>query len=77
MALEYWQAQGKIRHKFIALKHGYHGDIFGAMSVSDPENSMHNLYYGFLPSHFFIQAPHNAVFISNGNQTIFFHYKKF
>ncbi|MGP1958306.1 MAG: adenosylmethionine--8-amino-7-oxononanoate transaminase [Arsenophonus sp.] len=57
MALEYWQAQGKVRHKFIALKQGYHGDTFGAMSVSDPENSMHNLYYGFLPSHFFIQAP--------------------
>ncbi|MGP1953840.1 MAG: aminotransferase class III-fold pyridoxal phosphate-dependent enzyme, partial [Arsenophonus sp. NC-QC1-MAG3] len=57
MALQYWQARGETRHNFIALQRGYHGDTFGAMSVCDPENSMHSLYHGFLPAHFFVQAP--------------------
>ncbi|MFP3028816.1 MAG: adenosylmethionine--8-amino-7-oxononanoate transaminase [Arsenophonus sp.] len=57
MALQYWHAQGETRHQFIALERGYHGDTFGAMSVCDPENSMHSLYHGYLPSHFFVQAP--------------------
>ena len=57
MALQYWQARGETRQQFIALQHGYHGDTFGAMSVCDPDNSMHSLYQGYLPAHFFIQAP--------------------
>ncbi|MFP3013291.1 MAG: adenosylmethionine--8-amino-7-oxononanoate transaminase [Arsenophonus sp. NC-QC1-MAG3] len=57
MALQYWQARGETRHNFIALERGYHGDTFGAMSVCDPENSMHSLYHGYLPAHFFVQAP--------------------
>ncbi|WMY95060.1 MAG: adenosylmethionine--8-amino-7-oxononanoate transaminase [Arsenophonus sp.] len=57
MALQYWHAKGEKRHKFIALENGYHGDTFGAMSVCDPKNSMHNLYEGYLPPHFFVPAP--------------------
>lgn len=57
MALQYWQARGETRHQFIALQRGYHGDTFGAMSVCDPANSMHSLYRGYLPTHFFVQAP--------------------
>ena len=45
------------RNQFIALKHAYHGDTFGAMSVCDPDNSMHSLYQGILPEHYFVEAP--------------------
>ncbi|WP_047682996.1 MULTISPECIES: adenosylmethionine--8-amino-7-oxononanoate transaminase [Xenorhabdus] len=61
MALQYWQAkekkQEKRRQKFLTLRHGYHGDTFGAMSVCDPDNSMHSLYKGYLPNHLFADAP--------------------
>ncbi|ODQ64093.1 adenosylmethionine--8-amino-7-oxononanoate aminotransferase [Nadsonia fulvescens var. elongata DSM 6958] len=57
MALQYWQARGQKKTRFLALRNGYHGDTFGAMSVSDPENSMHKLYHGHLTPHLFADAP--------------------
>jgi len=55
MTLQYWQGlnNGK-KTKFLSLTHAYHGDTFGAMSVCDPENSMHHLYKGLLPTHIFV-----------------------
>jgi adenosylmethionine-8-amino-7-oxononanoate aminotransferase len=36
MALQYWWNKGdKKRNKILALNHSYHGDTFGAMSISD------------------------------------------
>ncbi|WP_437608403.1 adenosylmethionine--8-amino-7-oxononanoate transaminase [Erwinia sp. V71] len=57
MALQYWQARGEKRQQFLTLRHGYHGDTFAAMSVCDPDNSMHSLYQGYLPTHHFAAAP--------------------
>ena len=57
MALQYWQARGEKRQRFLTLRHGYHGDTFAAMSVCDPQNSMHSLYQGYLPEHLFAPAP--------------------
>ncbi|HHF0557590.1 TPA: adenosylmethionine--8-amino-7-oxononanoate transaminase [Vibrio antiquarius] len=57
MALQYWHAKGECRPKFLTLRHGYHGDTFAAMSVTDPDNSMHSLYKGFLPEHIFAESP--------------------
>ncbi len=57
MALQFWQARGQNRQRFLTLRHGYHGDTFGAMSVCDPQNSMHSLYQGYLPQHLFVDAP--------------------
>lgn len=34
MAYQYWQNQGKSRHKFLAFEGGYHGDTVGTMSAS-------------------------------------------
>ena len=34
MALQYWSNRGKKRTKIVALENAYHGDTFGAMSVS-------------------------------------------
>lgn len=57
MALQYWHAKGESRAKFLTLRHGYHGDTFAAMSVTDPDNSMHSLYKGFVPEHIFANSP--------------------
>lgn len=57
MAMQYWQARGEKRQKLLTLRHGYHGDTFGAMAVCDPQNSMHSLYQGYLPEHLFADAP--------------------
>jgi adenosylmethionine---8-amino-7-oxononanoate aminotransferase len=34
MALQFWKHRGEERRTFLALEHAYHGDTFGAMSVS-------------------------------------------
>ncbi|PCI71301.1 MAG: adenosylmethionine--8-amino-7-oxononanoate transaminase [Gammaproteobacteria bacterium] len=47
----------KQKSKFLSFKNAYHGDTFGAMSVSDPENGMHSMFAGVLPQHFFVSAP--------------------
>ncbi len=48
IALQYWRNCGKPQKKqFISLKRAYHGDTFGAMSVSDSEEGMHHLYSPF------------------------------
>ncbi|WP_413722331.1 adenosylmethionine--8-amino-7-oxononanoate transaminase [Sodalis sp. RH24] len=57
MALQYWQARGERRKHLVTLRRGYHGDTFGAMSVCDPQTSMHRLYQGYLPQHAFVAAP--------------------
>lgn len=57
MALQYWQAKGEARQRFLTFRNGYHGDTFGAMSVCDPDNSMHSLWKGYLPENLFAPAP--------------------
>lgn len=58
MALQYWHSQGQPqKSKLLALRNGYHGDTFGAMSVCDPVSGMHHLFKDVMPQHFFAQAP--------------------
>lgn len=58
MAIQYWYAKGqKNKHKFISLRSAYHGDTFAAMSVSDPETGLHNLYNESLTKQIFINQP--------------------
>ncbi|MGW8246848.1 MAG: adenosylmethionine--8-amino-7-oxononanoate transaminase [Acidiferrobacterales bacterium] len=58
MAIQYWYAKGQPgRQHFIALRHGYHGDTFGAMSVCDPVTGMHGLFAGAMPQQVFIEQP--------------------
>lgn len=35
MSIQYWVNKGVKRNKLLAFRHSYHGDTFGAMSVSD------------------------------------------
>lgn len=45
MALQFWTNQNKHKKdKFVCFRGGYHGDTFGAMSVSNPEESMHKAF---------------------------------
>ncbi|WP_392339811.1 adenosylmethionine--8-amino-7-oxononanoate transaminase [Moritella marina] len=57
MAIQYWHHQQPTKKKFVTIRNGYHGDTFGAMSVCDPDNGMHELFTGFLAPQFFINAP--------------------
>ena len=61
MALQYWQAKGEARQRFLTFRNGYHGDTFGAMSVCDPDNSMHSLWKGYLPENLFARAPQSRM----------------
>tara|TARA_R110002050_G_scaffold9504_1_gene33384 strand:+ start:547158 stop:548450 length:1293 start_codon:yes stop_codon:yes gene_type:complete len=58
MAIQYWFAQGlRKKQKLLTVRNGYHGDSFGAMAVSDPENGMHSMFEEVLPKHLFAPAP--------------------
>ncbi|MFT6986832.1 MAG: adenosylmethionine-8-amino-7-oxononanoate aminotransferase [Psychromonas sp.] len=57
MALQYWHALDQPKSQFLTIRNGYHGDTFGAMSVTDPEGSMHELYHDFLAKQLFAPQP--------------------
>lgn len=58
MALQYWVAQGKNKkNKLLTVRHGYHGDTFGAMAVCDPVSGMHSMFSETLAQHYFADAP--------------------
>ena len=58
MAIQYWLAQGQQnKRRLLTIRNGYHGDTFGAMSVSDPDNGMHHLFEDVLAKHLFAPAP--------------------
>lgn len=58
MAVQFQQARGETeRNRFLTVRGGYHGDTTGAMSVSDPENGMHQLFTGMLKQHIYAPRP--------------------
>jgi len=58
MAIQYWNAKGQPnKQRLLTIHHGYHGDTFGAMSVTDPVNGMHSLFADTLAQQYFVDAP--------------------
>ncbi len=58
MAIQYWHARGKPRkQRMLSIRNGYHGDTFGAMSVCDPINGMHELFSDVLAQQLFAPRP--------------------
>ncbi|MGB5278082.1 MAG: adenosylmethionine--8-amino-7-oxononanoate transaminase [Gammaproteobacteria bacterium] len=58
MAIQYWQAKNRSdKQRFLTIRYGYHGDTFGAMSVTDPVNGMHSLFSEALIKQYFVDAP--------------------
>ena len=53
MAAQMWRNRGQAeRNRFVTFRHAYHGDTTGAMSLCDPERSMHAHFKGFLLEQF-------------------------
>jgi len=58
MAVQYWGALSRpAKKRMLALRCGYHGDTFGAMSVSDPLTGMHSLFRGAIQEQLFAPSP--------------------
>lgn len=58
MAAQYWHGKGlPNKSHFICLRGGYHGDTRAAMSVSDPETGMHQLFTGIIQTQRFLERP--------------------
>jgi adenosylmethionine-8-amino-7-oxononanoate aminotransferase len=58
MALQFWINRGLAgRTKFVAFLGGYHGDTLATMTVCDPEEGMHALFSGVMPSQVMAALP--------------------
>ncbi|QCI15967.1 adenosylmethionine--8-amino-7-oxononanoate transaminase [Buchnera aphidicola] len=75
MLIQYWQSLGQKRRLFLTIKNGYHGDTFAAMSVSDPENSIHKIYNNLLPKNLFANTPKSS-FHKNWNTSDIISFKE-
>lgn len=67
-AILYQKAKGLKKYKFLALERAYHGDTLGAMSVCDPQNSMHSIYGSYLSENIFVKAPKLGFLADNSEE---------
>ena len=58
LALQYWRNAGKPgKDRFLCFRNGYHGDTLGAMSVSDPDRSMHKAFRNAVIKQYVVDIP--------------------
>ncbi|MDP2795099.1 MAG: adenosylmethionine--8-amino-7-oxononanoate transaminase [Sulfurisoma sp.] len=60
MAVQLWHRQGQHRHRFVAFRHGYHGDTLGALSVTDPATGFHDAFAAYRAQQLFAELPRTA-----------------
>ena len=61
MAAQMWRNHGESnRNRFVTFRHAYHGDTTGAMSLCDPDRSMHAHFKGFLLEQYSQPIPETA-----------------
>jgi adenosylmethionine-8-amino-7-oxononanoate aminotransferase len=64
LAVQFQNASGHPgRHRFLALRGGYHGDTIAAMSVCDPVDGMHSAFPALIPEQVFLPRPPAATLI--------------
>jgi adenosylmethionine---8-amino-7-oxononanoate aminotransferase len=58
IALQYWRNKGAPKKdRFVCFHNGYHGDTLGAMSVSDPDQSMHKAFRNSVIKQYVVDIP--------------------
>lgn len=63
MAVGYWRRCGQpTRTRFVSFRHSYHGDTTGAMSLCDPDRSMHASYGAAILPQFHCGLPQGETF---------------
>jgi adenosylmethionine-8-amino-7-oxononanoate aminotransferase len=74
MAIQYWRNRGiDGRKRMLSFRHGYHGDTFAAMSVSDPEEGMHAVFRGALLEQVVAPVPTDDATASELDRTVAAH----
>jgi len=64
LAVQFQVAAGRSpRHRFLALRGGYHGDTVAAMSVCDPVDGMHSAFPALVPEQVFLPRPPAATLV--------------
>lgn len=71
IALQYWLNRGvRGRNRFLAFRHGYHGDTFAAMSVCDPIEGMHRLFGDIVGGQLIVDLPRNKDDLTAFDRTV-------
>lgn len=71
MALQSWRNRGKTnKNRFVCFHDGYHGDTLGAMSVSDPERSLHKAFRGNITMQYVLELPRDEYSFSEFADTL-------
>jgi len=74
IAVQYWLNQGiSGRTRFLAFRHGYHGDTFAAMSVCDPQEGMHRLFGDVVGGQLIVDLPSNGAELAAFERTVAAH----
>ncbi|NHN87350.1 adenosylmethionine--8-amino-7-oxononanoate transaminase [Acetobacter conturbans] len=65
MAIQYRLNRGESeRTKLLAFRGGYHGDTLATMAICDPEEGMHHLFAGVMPTQYVIDLPQDTATIA-------------